>query len=271
MVLDDAPRSVLVVDDDPFQRKVLRAWLSASGWDVEEAGGVAEALERLDKVVVALVDLRLGEEDGCEVARRRPTSSEASSEAASSAASSETVVPALVAMSADMSEAVRERCREAGFVHTMAKPFQRENVLDVVHRLAGGTGADPFEREEVPAVLRDVPALAALWRVEQTSSEPELMPAVEGLRQAGRLLTSAAEGGGPGASRAVAAAAHGLSGAAGILGCTRVEVTSKALASKVRERGLDGESRLLVTVIEAEVDAAVDELRRKIEQASSEP
>ena len=257
----DAARSVLVVDDDPFQRKVLRAWLAASGWEVTEAGTVAEAVERLDapsiSVAVGLVDLRLGDEDGLDVARHLGGAAEADA-------------PALVAMSADMSDVVRERCRDAGFVHTMAKPFQRDNVLEVVRRLAGGAERHSPERHEVPAELRDVPALAALWRVEQTSSEPELIPAVEGLRRAGQLLTSAATDDGPTASRAVAAAAHGLAGAAGILGCTRVEATSKALASKMRGRegqSLDGEIRLLVTVIEAEVDTAVDDLRRKIELA----
>lgn len=253
--LDDALRRVLVIDDDPFQRKVLCAWLSASGWEVEEASGVAEALERLGSAAVALVDLRLGDEDGFEVARRRVASSSGG--------------PALVAMSADMSEEVRQRCREAGFAHTMAKPFQRENVLEIVRRLAGVQRSDAPERDDVPAVLQDVPALAALWRMEQTSSEPELLPAVEGLRQAGRLLTSAAEDSGPGAARVVADAAHGLAGAAGILGCTRVEVTTKALASRLRDRGLDGETRLLVTVIDAEVDMAVNDLRRKVELARS--
>lgn len=253
--LDDAPRRVLVIDDDPFQRKVLCAWLAASGWQVDEAGGVVEALERLGDAVVALVDLRLGDEDGFEVARRRVASPSGGA--------------ALVAMSADMSEEVRRRCREAGFAHTMAKPCQRENVLDIVRRLAGAQHVVAPERADVPAVLRDVPALAALWRMEQTSSEPELLPAIEGLRQAGRLLTSAAGARGPGAARAVADAAHGLAGAAGILGCTRVEVTSKALASRVRDRGLDGETRLLVTVIEAEIEMALDDLHRKVELARS--
>lgn len=254
---------MLVVDDDPFQRRVLRAWLSEAGWDVAEAGDVGEALAAIAGVSVAFVDLRLDEADGYEVARRLGSLSLESP-------------PALVAVSATMSESERRRCRDAGFVHTMAKPLQREAVVDAVRRLAGGAGGRAVgaggarpqgeAMDGVPESLRGVPALAALWRMEQTSPEPELVPAVEGLRQAGRLL--AACGDGEARADTVTAAAHGLAGVAGMLGCTRVEVTSKALASKVRETAtVDGETRLLISVIVNEVEAAVESLLRKIEAA----
>ena len=261
------PTTVMVVDDDPFQRKILRAWLAASGWDVREAATVGEALEQLSDVQVALVDLRLGHEDGFQVARRLPD-----------VLSSRTPAkpPALVAMSAEMSESVRARCRAAGFVHTMAKPFQRDNVLEIVRSLEGGVraaGVSPPDAETpadaVPESLRQVPALAALWRLEQTSSEPELVPAVEGLRRAGQLLASAALDEVSRISQTVSAGAHGLAGAAGMLGCTRVEATSKALASHVRRQGVDPQARLLISVIENEVDLAVEELLRKIAVARS--
>ncbi|MDA8020068.1 MAG: response regulator [Thermoanaerobaculia bacterium] len=249
--------TILVVDDDPFQRKVLRAWLSAAGWPVLEAGTVDQALREIGGVRLALVDLRLGDEDGLEVARHIATLPIGTR-------------PSLVAMSSDMSESVRARCREVGFAHTMAKPFQRENVLRVVRRLAGDdreANASGATLDDVPASLRDVPALAALWRMEQSSSEPELVPAVEGLRQAGRILSAAARDGDLDVARTVADAAHGLAGAAGILGCTRVEVTSKALASRVRREGVDDQTRLLVSVIENEVQTAVESLLQKIESA----
>lgn len=255
--------TILVVDDDPFQRKVLRAWLAADGWRVEEASDGDQAVERADGVRMVLLDLRLGEEDGCEVGRRIVERSGGGG-------------PQLVAMSADMSPAVRARCRDAGFVHTLAKPFQQEGLLETLRTLRGRSAAPRGDQaataasapDEVPESLREVPALAALWRLEQASSEPELRPAVEGLRQAGQILTSSAEGDGPATDQAVAAAAHGLAGAAGVLGCLRVEATSKALAGHARRRGVDGEARLLLSVIENELERAVDSLLAKIDEAS---
>lgn len=250
---------LLVVDDDPFQRKVVNVWLSGSGWTVREAANGDEALEQVPDARVVLIDLRLGDADGFDVARRI-------------GALSLDPAPALVAMSADMSESVRERCRRAGFDHTMAKPFQREGLLEVLRGLTSGhkAAAGPNVASEsgaVPEPLRDVPALAALWRLEQVSLEPELVPAVEGLRQAGRLLTAAAVERTVAGAQAVGAAAHGLAGAAGILGCTRVEATSKALAVQVRRQGLDESSRMLVGVIENELKSAVAALLAKIEAA----
>lgn len=50
---------VLLIDDDPVQRKMVRAWLEPMGFDVTAADGVIAGLEcvaRYDDVVVALVD-----------------------------------------------------------------------------------------------------------------------------------------------------------------------------------------------------------------------
>ncbi|SFC87996.1 response regulator [Tropicimonas isoalkanivorans] len=69
---------VLIVDDDPDVRDILRYELEAQGWDVAEAGsaaGIGEALKRLPPDLI-LLDLRLPDQDGLTVAARlRATSS----------------------------------------------------------------------------------------------------------------------------------------------------------------------------------------------------
>jgi DNA-binding response OmpR family regulator len=63
--------SILVVDDDPKMRRLLRACLEADGFGVVEAGDQAAAMSALEAGPVALVtlDLNLGDESGLDVAR----------------------------------------------------------------------------------------------------------------------------------------------------------------------------------------------------------
>lgn len=63
---------VLLVDDDVDTRRLFRIILEAEGYSCHEAGDVAGALAALDRVVVdvALVDVRLGDEDGLALARQ---------------------------------------------------------------------------------------------------------------------------------------------------------------------------------------------------------
>lgn len=64
--------SVLVVDDEPPIRRLLRTSLGAQDFDVLEAPDAASALARLplDKPDVVLLDLTLPDQDGTEIIRR---------------------------------------------------------------------------------------------------------------------------------------------------------------------------------------------------------
>jgi DNA-binding response OmpR family regulator len=63
--------TILVVDDDPKMRKLLRACLEADGFGVSEAGDQSTALEAIEREEVALVtlDLNLGADNGFDLAR----------------------------------------------------------------------------------------------------------------------------------------------------------------------------------------------------------
>jgi PAS domain S-box-containing protein len=65
---DGAPRSVLVVEDDPGARSLIRRALEAEGWVVTEAENGRVALERLaaEPPALVLLDLMMPEMDGFE-------------------------------------------------------------------------------------------------------------------------------------------------------------------------------------------------------------
>lgn len=64
-----APILVLVVDDEPPIRRLLRAGLGTQGYEVVEAGSVQEALEAISRRVpdVVLLDLGLPDRNGMEL------------------------------------------------------------------------------------------------------------------------------------------------------------------------------------------------------------
>jgi CheY-like chemotaxis protein len=62
---------MLLVEDDPQTRHLLRRMLALCGWEVLEAATVAEALERLDPPPeCVLLDLRLPDGDGETILRK---------------------------------------------------------------------------------------------------------------------------------------------------------------------------------------------------------
>ncbi|MTD92755.1 response regulator [Hyphomicrobium sp. xq] len=67
----DAQQTILIVDDEPEVRTLLRTGLEGEGFAVAEAADGREAMALLDQLPVSLVtlDLKLGGEDGLKVAR----------------------------------------------------------------------------------------------------------------------------------------------------------------------------------------------------------
>jgi len=64
---EQAPRHLLVVDDEPFFRQLVRRMLSEDGWSVLEASSSAEAWERLSNepgIEGIFLDVVLGSENG---------------------------------------------------------------------------------------------------------------------------------------------------------------------------------------------------------------
>jgi response regulator RpfG family c-di-GMP phosphodiesterase len=117
----DAVRTVLVVDDEPNVRALLRAWLASGGYTVSLAASADEALRILETepTAVAVCDLRMPGHDGLwltrHVRRRFP----------------ETAV--IIATGINDVSAVVEGLRQ-GVVDYLPKPFDRERLTDAVAR-----------------------------------------------------------------------------------------------------------------------------------------
>ena len=119
-------RRILIVDDKAENRVILRSIIEPLDFLVMEAGGGAEALERLQfaKPDVLILDLMMPEMDGFELCRRvralnLPTA------------------PVCIALSAMAGEDVYDRCRAAGFADWVRKPLNFEMLLESLHVHAG--------------------------------------------------------------------------------------------------------------------------------------
>jgi cobalt-zinc-cadmium efflux system membrane fusion protein len=147
--LRDCPMSdstILLVDDDEVLRQVLRRVLTRDGYNVVEAGSVAQALERAHEQALSLglVDLRLPDGDGVDLARQLEQ---------------QTVRFPLILMTAyplrlrDHPELAR------GFAHVLTKPLNLDELRQAIESSLGvpskrveESQGSPVEREAPPPV-----------------------------------------------------------------------------------------------------------------------
>jgi signal transduction histidine kinase/HPt (histidine-containing phosphotransfer) domain-containing protein/ActR/RegA family two-component response regulator len=113
---------VLLVEDYVTSQQVATEHLQAAGYEVELAKTGQEALARAGQTHfdVILLDVRLPDVDGMEVARR-----------IRAGASPNTHTP-IVAVTADATETVKQECLNAGMNNVVAKPLRREGLLSAI-------------------------------------------------------------------------------------------------------------------------------------------
>jgi CheY-like chemotaxis protein len=119
---------VLVVDDDPDILEALSEILEGEGFRIGRARNGQEALEKLDaeSPQLILLDLMMPVMDGWEFARRmrqRPAQSQ---------------VPIIV-LSADRN--VGTKAKELGAIGHLSKPFELNDLLDIVRSSLGQPSA----------------------------------------------------------------------------------------------------------------------------------
>jgi DNA-binding NtrC family response regulator len=112
---------ILVVDDDAVARGLLADALRKDGYEVEEAGGGAEAVERgrLKRFDVVLTDIRMGEVDGIAVLQEFKQHSP------------DTSIVLLTAFGS--MEGAIDGIRQGAYDY-LAKPFKKEEIRLVVRR-----------------------------------------------------------------------------------------------------------------------------------------
>jgi two-component system sensor histidine kinase/response regulator len=123
---------ILVVDDNHINRLIVREMLSAYGAEVMEAGSGVEALQAVRLAAESnqpfkfiLLDMRMPEMDGLEVARRireqkLPTN------------------PLIVMLSSDDFKPQFPQLREYGLDAYLVKPITRGRLFEALHRASGG-------------------------------------------------------------------------------------------------------------------------------------
>jgi len=114
--------NILVVDDDAVVSSMLTVMLETEGHVVQVARGGEEALNCVSELGFDLVltDLRMTEMDGITLIdalqERRPS------------------LPCIL-LTGYMTDNVRENAENAGASAVVAKPFSREEILDVIERV----------------------------------------------------------------------------------------------------------------------------------------
>jgi response regulator RpfG family c-di-GMP phosphodiesterase len=131
---------ILLVDDDPGLRALLRTTFEAVDVDLDEADNAASAAAALERSRpdVVLLDVRMPGMDGLELCRRIKNDS-----------ATEDIAVVLLTGSNGGAEADGEAAGADAF---MLKPFSPLELLSVVERLAGGLHPFPFRASKAKGV-----------------------------------------------------------------------------------------------------------------------
>ena len=141
--------TILLVDDDEVLSQVLRRVLTREGYEVIEAGSIAQALEaaRLHPPALGLLDLSLPDGDGIELARKLR---------APGAACPFILVTAYPLRLRDQPEL------SGAFTRILTKPLNLEELRQAIEAaLAGPVTADAALAPTVAPVSRSMPEAAA--------------------------------------------------------------------------------------------------------------
>jgi CheY-like chemotaxis protein len=122
------PKRILVADDQPSARELLRTILANAGYDVVEAADGNEAVDLAweHSPDLILLDIHMPGRDGfavCGLLRESPRF---------------LLVP-IVAMTAGLMRGERERAMAAGFSEFLGKPISIQAVREIVASLLAGT------------------------------------------------------------------------------------------------------------------------------------
>ncbi len=122
-------RRVLVVDDEPLNREIIRLILEGAGLDVEMAGDGREAVTKAREADydIVLMDMQMPQLDGPGATREiRALPGRGH--------------PVIIAITANAFDEDRVHCLDAGMDDFLSKPFKAEKLCELVLRWLGASG-----------------------------------------------------------------------------------------------------------------------------------
>lgn len=142
----EAEKTILVVEDDSMNSKLVRDVLEYKGYRILEASNTEQCLELAPKCIpdLILMDIHLPGMDGIEATRRLKENPK-------------TEGIAVIAMTADAMPAIRERILAAGCLDYIAKPFDIHDFLDKIVAYIGDCDRQPAPDEGEPYEQRNHP------------------------------------------------------------------------------------------------------------------
>jgi len=256
-----AGKRILVVDDDPVNRRVAVRVLTLLGAEAEEAESGHAAIAALGRrrFDVALMDCSMPGMDGFETTRRIR-------DPASGALNPRLPI---IAMTARTQPEDRQRCLAAGMDGYLAKPISIQALeRAVAPALATAPGEPAGQAERRPAPVFEAREFAARY-----AGEPALADEILGLylNQARPIFEAARAALARGDFKALGDGMHRLKGSSGAVGAPRaVELTDRAMkaaydSSPEAERSRAALPGILADLDEelGKVEAAIAEYRRK--------
>ena len=177
---DEAPRRILVVDDEPQITRVLKSSLSSNGYEVQTAQDGIAALERIKTWVpdMVITDLAMPNMDGIALCKELRAWSN---------------VPILVLSVRDQ-DAAKIRALDAGADDYVTKPFSIQELLARVRAHIRRKKSSEPEAETGPLAVGDFEIDSQKHRVEVRGREVRLSPKEFDLlaymaQRPGRVLT----------------------------------------------------------------------------------
>lgn len=117
-------RKILIVDDEPHVRILLKSRLEANGYAVVTAYGGMQALEKVkeEKPHLILLDIVMPDLNGYEVAQKLKSDPETAK------------IPIIIFTASNVRE-LEDKCRDLGVDYVIMKPFSPEVMLGMVKEL----------------------------------------------------------------------------------------------------------------------------------------
>jgi len=143
-------RSILIVEDNPFNRKLLQTILEQEGFVVEECKNGKEAIERLkeENFYLIFTDLLMPGMDGFETIRRIRDMG---------------IATPIVTTSSMNSKQDRQRCLEAGTDDFLPKPIQIAQIRELLKKYEKNIPQPPMAKDDNECTVH--PINAASYRI----------------------------------------------------------------------------------------------------------